>query len=325
MMRRMLAALLVGVTAASAAAQSAKPRGQVRAESFFSKSLGVEKQFIVYLPPSYETNRSRRYPVAYYLHGLFGGEADWVAKGGIDLVADSLIAAGMPQAIIVMPDGDDGWYTTWANPVSYGTCADTLHVEAPARYCVRSYAYDEYIGRDLVAYVDSHFRTSADRAHRGIGGLSMGGYGAMAIAFKFPTEFAAAASHSGVVSPMYIGAHPFAAPARYGESFDTLVARKIGFLDRYRMFFGTDMARWRANDPATLVAGLKQAGTALPALYADVGTDDGLLDQNRAFDWELTRLGIAHEYHEYPGAHTWRFWNDHVRQSLPWMLSIIGR
>src|SRR4051794_10907816 len=119
--------------------------GSVLQESFFSEALGVRKALVVYLPPSYSRKTARRYPVAYYLHGLSGAQADWVSKGGIDAVADSLYANGTPEMILVMPDGDDGWYTTWVRQFSYRTCTDTLKVEAPDRYCVEHERYDDYV------------------------------------------------------------------------------------------------------------------------------------------------------------------------------------
>jgi S-formylglutathione hydrolase FrmB len=198
-----------------------------------------------------------------------------------------------------------------------------VKTEAASRFCVAHQRYDDYIARDLVAYVDRHYRTLASRAHRGIGGLSMGGYGAVTLALRYPEVFAAAASHSGVVSPLYIGAHPFVAPATYAQSIDTLAALRTPFLSRYEMFWGTDLARWRENDPAQLAAALVRRGAVMPALYLDDGADDPFLEQNRALDWELTRLGVAHDFHVYPGAHNWRYWHAHVGESLAWMAAQI--
>jgi enterochelin esterase-like enzyme len=212
----------------------AQTPGRLHEDVFVSAALGVRKHAVVYLPPSYDRDSTRRYPVAYYLHGLSGSETDWVSKGSIDVAADSLFAAGAPEMILVMPDGDDGWYTTWASQVSLSSCADTLHTESPDRYCVAHERYDDYIAHDVVSYIDAHYRTRADRAHRGFGGLSMGGYGAIILALHYPNVFGAA----------------------------------------------------------------------------------GFVDQNRAFHSELTRRGVAHVYAEWPGAHTWRYWSTHVRESL---------
>jgi S-formylglutathione hydrolase FrmB len=306
--------------------QSGSPRantdtrtGTVHEDVFVSQALGVRKYVAVYLPPSYARDATRRFPVAYYLHGLSGSETDWLSRAAIDVVADSLFAAGTPEVIVVLPDGDDGWYTNWVDPVPYRACADTTRTESANRYCVQQPNYDDYIARDVVSFIDSHYRTMADRAHRGIGGLSMGGYGAMILSLRHPDVFGAAASHSGVVSAMYSGPKPFAAPARYASTVDELRATATAFWNRYTRFYGSDLERWRAGDPARVAERLKQANQAVPKLFIDCGREDGLVDQNRAFDWELTRLGIAHSYAEWPGAHTWRYWSAHVPESMSWM------
>ncbi len=222
------------------------PHGSVRVERFYSPALGVEKHYLVYLPPSYATAPARRYPVAYYLHGLTGNEADWVSLASIDVVADSLIAGGTPEMILVMPDGDDGWYINWEEaPRPYGAClVDTLLNRAAPALCVVQARYEDYIARDIVRHVDSTYRTLADRRHRGIAGLSMGGYGAVAIALEHPDVFSAAASHSGVLSPLYAGPHPFSAPARYHTSIDSLAAAWGGVWASVSPAFGRTIASW---------------------------------------------------------------------------------
>jgi S-formylglutathione hydrolase FrmB len=324
-------ALLVQSCASAVVGQSqvaggnADPRaGSVHEATFFSQALGVRKHVAIYLPPSYEREATRRFPVAYYLHGLSGSETDWLSRASIDIVADSLFATGTPEMIIVMPDGDDGWYTNWTDPIPYRACADTTRTESPDRYCVQRPNYEDYVARDVVAFVDGRYRTIADRAHRGIGGLSMGGYGAMILSLRNPSVFGAAASHSGVLSPMYSGGKSFAAPARYAANVEELRAAGTAYWARYVHFFGTDLDRWRAADPARAAERLKQSGQPLPALFIDCGRDDGFIDQNRAFDWELTRLGITHHYAEWPGAHTWRYWSSHVPESLAWMGRQLG-
>ena len=304
---------------------AAASAGRVHEDEFFSDALGVRKHVVVYLPPSYDRDPGRRFPVAYYLHGLFGTETDWVSKGSIDVIADSLFAAGTPEMILVMPDGDDGWYTTWVRQVAYPTCADTVHVEAPDRYCVEHERYDDYVAHDVVHFIDSRYRTRADVAHRGVAGLSMGGYGAAILALRYPEVFAAAASHSGVVSPLYVGPHPFVGPVKYATTLEEVRSPSGSRFARYLNFWGTGLQRWRDMDPAHVAEQLVRRGARVPALFFDCGRDDGFVDQNRAFDAELTRLGIAHSYAEWPGAHTWRYWNAHVRESLAWMGRRIAR
>ncbi|HET7296118.1 MAG TPA: alpha/beta hydrolase family protein [Gemmatimonadales bacterium] len=301
------------------------PRGTVRVERFFTPALGVTKHYVAYLPPSYDVEPERRYPVAYYLHGLSGSESDWISFAGIDIIADSLIARGMPEMILVMPDGDDGWYTNWARQRGYDECARTAaHGRAPPTFCVRTPRYDDYIAGDLVRHVDSTYRTLADRRHRGIAGLSMGGYGAVMLALAHPDLFAAAASHSGVLSPLYGGPHPFAPPVRYLTSMDSVAMAWGAAWQSVAPAFGASLDSWEARDPAYRVRSLKARGDSVPALFIDAGTEDGLADQSRAFHAELQSLGIAHTYAEWPGRHDWVYWHAHVGESLRWLAERIG-
>jgi S-formylglutathione hydrolase FrmB len=319
------AALSAVVLAATPQRRAPPPHGVVRVERFFAPALGVEKHYLVYLPPSYATAPRRRYPVAYYLHGLWGDESDWVSLAGIDVVADSEIAGGGPEIILVMPDGDDGWYTNWATARDYAACAgDTLMTRAPPTYCVAQPRYEDYIARDLVQHVDTTYRTLPDRRHRGIAGLSMGGYGAVVLALEHPDRFSAAASHSGVLTPLYAGPHPYSAPARLHGSMDSLAASWGGMWTMVAPAFGATLASWQARDPAALARRLKAAGGPVPALYLDVGSEDALVDQSRAFHAELTALGIPHRYAEWPGKHDWRYWHAHVGESLRWLAERIG-
>lgn len=313
------------IASAIVAASAPPPAGEVRKIDFTSDALGARKHALVYLPPSYANDTTRRFPVVYYLHGLSGSESNWLDKASIDVAADSLFARGTPEMIIVLPDGDDGWYTTWTTQVGARTCGDTLRTESADRFCVQRQRYDDYIARDVVRYVDSHFRTINDPGRRGIGGLSMGGYGAITIALRYPDVFGAAASHSGVLSPMYVGPKPFVAPAKYAANVEELRTLSGTFWPRYQLMWGSDIERWRAADPARMAESLRRRGGRMPAIYIDVGSEDGLVDQNRALHDELTRLDVAHTYHEWAGAHTWRYWSTHVRESLPWIARQVGK
>jgi S-formylglutathione hydrolase FrmB len=300
--------------------------GQVRPDSLFSHALGVEKRVLVYLPPSYQRDRARRYPVAYYLHGAWGAEDNWVTLGRIDRTMDSLVAAGLAEMILVLPDGDDGWYTTWNALNTTASCrADTVRREPADTYCVTWPKYDEYIARELVAYVDSSYRTLPERRHRGIAGLSMGGYGAISLALRYPDLFAAAASHSGVLSPRYAGPVPYGSPTRYAATVDTIRRRYApGLWALMRPVFGGDTIGWRARDPAVHARHLVASRGRAPALFVDVGRDDPFLEQNRAFRADVTALGMPVKYVEWPGKHDWVYWRMHVVESLAWMAGIVA-
>jgi S-formylglutathione hydrolase FrmB len=296
--------------------------GSVVTDTLWSQSLGARKTVIVYLPPSYSREPARRYPVAYYLHGLTGSEVDWTKSGHLDDVMDSLVTAGGPEMIVVMPDGDDGWYTTWNSLVTIEACRRT----APAReraetYCVPWQHYDDYIARDVVQFADRKYRTRADRQHRAIAGLSMGGYGAVALALEYPGLFAAAASHSGVLAPLYAGPVPFDGHPQWTKDEIALEQRWGRMWPLIEPAFGRDTAAWWSRDPGRRLEQLvaKQGKSAVPALFADCGTEDALADENRAFRWKAAQEGVPLAYHEWPGKHDWPYWRSHVGESLAWI------
>ena len=143
MVKPLLFALLLVIAAPLDAQQ-----GTVQVRRVHSAALGVTKHYVVYLPPSYALTPARRYPVAYYLHGRNDDETMWVAKAQLDLVMDSLVRAGMPEMIVVMPDGDDGWWTDWDALPGAGPCDGNARTDEPAlSYCVTHPQYARYAGR----------------------------------------------------------------------------------------------------------------------------------------------------------------------------------
>jgi S-formylglutathione hydrolase FrmB len=302
--------------------------GSVVTDTLWSQALGTRKVVIVYLPPSYAKSPARRYPVAYYLHGLAGSEVDWTKSGKLNEAMDSLVGAGGPEMIVVMPDGDDGWYTTWNSLVTIEACRKT----APARekadsYCVPWQHYDDYIARDVVPFADTKYRTRGDRRHRAIAGLSMGGYGAMALALEYADLFAAAASHSGVLAPLYAGPAPFDGHPRWASDAADLEKGWGTLWPRIAPAFGRDTAAWWSRDPGRRLERLvaQKGRSAVPALFADCGAEDPLVDENRAFRWKTEQVGVPIVYHEWPGKHEWPYWRAHVGESLGWIGTVIGK
>ncbi len=322
----MIAALIAAIIAASAPADSL--HGSVVTDTLWSQSLGVQKAVVVYLPPSYARATARRYPVAYYLHGLKGNETDWTKQGQLNAVMDSLVAAGLPEMIVVMPDGDDGWYTTWNELITIETCRRYAPAREPVEtFCVPWQHYDDYIARDVVQFADKKYRTLGDRAHRAIAGLSMGGYGAMALAFEYPELFAAAASHSGVLAPLFLGPTPFDGHPEWATT-PALLQKKWGSLWKFTApVFGRDTAAWWSRDPGRRLEKLvaQRGKGAVPALYADAGTEDDLVDDSRVFKWTVERLGLPIAYHEAPGRHDWVYWRAHEGESLSWIAAQIAK
>lgn len=295
--------------------------GRVVADSFWSQALGIRKRAMIWLPPSYASEPSKRFPVAYYLHGANGNETQWLNQAQLGVALDSLVAAGMPEMIVVMPDGDNGFYTTWNFLGDWAGCRRNRppNAEPAESYCVPWPHYDDYIARDLVAFVDRSYRTLAERRHRGLAGLSMGGYGAITLALSYPEVFSAAASHSGVLAPARGGGR---APVP-ADRFDLALLRASwspGLWDIAAPVFGSDSVGWAARDPAVLYERARRRYRGvLPALYVDCGTDDPFLHQNRAFRDAIAASGGHILYREHPGAHTWAYWRTHGPASAAWL------
>jgi S-formylglutathione hydrolase FrmB len=317
--RGIAAAAFCLAAAVPLAAQTAR-HGRVVTDSLWSYALGTWKKALVYLPPSYD-HSTRRYPVAYYLHGLSGNETNWVKAGHLDATADSLIARGMAELVIVMPDGDDSWWMTASLLPDFAGCVRRLPAYAGRAdsYCVPWPHYDDYVAYDVLRFIDGKYRTLADRAHRGLAGLSMGGYGAIALALQYPKLFAAAASHSGVVWPLEWA--PDGVTARPAGTPDSTWRRiRLGEIGKSMWAtFGRDTIAWYSHDPVHLLARARARHDPLPAMKADCGTGDPFLAGNRAFRDALAARGVRLEYAEYPGAHDWRYWSTHAAESLRWL------
>ncbi|HEV8362807.1 MAG TPA: alpha/beta hydrolase family protein [Gemmatimonadaceae bacterium] len=302
--------------------------GGVSTRQFRSQALGTTKHYVVYLPPSYTLDRQRRYPVVYYLHGLDGNETDWTAKGHIDKTLDSLIATGLPEMILVMPDGDDSWYTTWNFLGDYAGCRKQQpphrKTESVDDYCVPWPHYDDYIARDLVAHVDSTYRTTPDKRHRGIAGLSMGGNGAISLAIAYPDVFSAAASHSGVLTPLLIGYDSATKRSRYATDMKQIETQYSYIWPSTRLAFGKDTLGWWARDPGRRALS-RAVRVDFPAMYIDVGVEDPYLNQSRAFRDALESVQLRPEYHERSGAHTWPYWQANAVHSLTFLARRLTR
>jgi len=334
-MRSLLIGLLVAacsnsappvVTREPAPAPAIAAKGKVVTERFESPALGVKKNVVVYLPAGYDTATSARYPVFYYLHGLGGNETNWTEKGKLDTAADSL---GL-QAIIVMPDGDNGFYVDSEVAMDHDACIASgtgmLFPEQPRmQTCVKHSRYDTYITKDLIGWVDRTYRTIATREGRGIAGLSMGGFGALHLGMRHPELFAAAASHSGIDALLYAGPYPYERGnvtilddvSQWGGRLGPIGAWVRGLL-------GPDHARWKAHDPAALIENVAQNN---PALYLDVGTEDEFLLHNGAqlaHDLLVARK-IEHTWYIGPGHHTFELWAERVPISLGFLRDRVAK
>jgi enterochelin esterase-like enzyme len=258
--------------------------GVVVSREFDSPALQRKWTYAVYLPDGYETS-TLRYPVLYLLHGHGGGLYDWVNLGHIQQTADALIAHGdIPPTIIVMPDAGSTWYVD------------------------RKEKMETAVIHDLVGDAEHTFRAIGARDGRLVAGLSMGGYGALRFALKYPEMFASAA----LLSPAIYDTEP---PQTSG-------ARKAGV-------FGApdfDPQVWKdLNYPALWDAFLAKK-IAVP-MYINSGDDDSLF-----IEAEATRLysllrknGQPAELRIVDGAHDWQVWESTIGDALLYIFRFSAR
>ena len=219
------------------------------------------------------------FPVFYLLHGLSDNHTAWTRRTSIERYVQEL------PIIVVMPNGERSFYT------------DALGIS--------NAAFETYIMRDLIGFVDSTLQTIPTREGRVIGGLSMGGYGAMKLALKHPDMFCAAVSHSGAL----------------GRANDLTQDDGSAWSREVRAIFGAN-PQGGDNDLFALATRIDRA--KLPALRIDCGVDDFLIEHNRSFHAHLNSLNIAHEYEECPGEHDWSYWDTHVQEAIAFFVRQLG-
>ncbi len=219
------------------------------------------------------------FPTFYLLHGLSDDYTIWMRRTRIEHYVSTL------PIVVVMPDGYRGFYTDSA--------------QGPA--------YAKFFSTELIRFVERNFPVEPKREARCVGGLSMGGYGALRLSLGFPELFVSAVSHSGAVLH----------GSRNGP-------RPGGPLDRteFQRIFGTEPAG-TDHDLLELAKRAKSQGL-LPKIRIDCGTDDELLEDNRQLHAKLDALRIPHEYEEFPGGHNWDFWDTHVQRAIQFHMRNLG-
>ena len=270
----------------------------------------VDRDVFVFLPPSYAKEKSRRYPVVYALHGYSIGAEQWSHEIHVPQTIEGAFAQGAKEMIVVLPD------------------SKTVHNGSMYSSSVTTGNFEIFISRDLVAYIDAHYRTIPERSSRGLVGHSMGGYGATRIGMK----------HSDVFGALYIMSpcclSPRAAPtpeiATALEAVKTPEdSAKLSFFARATLASAAAwspdpnnpplyldlptkdgqpqpeiLAKWTANAPLALVDQYIWALRRYRAIAMDVGDQDGLrVDAGKLHD-VMDEYGLASSFEIYSGTHT---------------------
>jgi len=272
----------------------------------------VDREVLVFLPPSYATNKSRRYPVIYALHGYSIGADQWSKEIHVPQTIEGAFAQGAQQAIVVLPDSK-----TVHNGSMYSSSATTGD-------------FENFIAKDVVAYIDAHYRTIPKRGSRGLVGHSMGGYGASRIGMK----------HSDVFGSLYIMS-PCCMSARGAGPSNPDADKALQAVktpeDSAKLPFGLRaqlasasawsptpgnpplyldlpskdgvvqqdvLAKWAANAPLSFVDQYIGNLRQYKAIAIDVGDQDGLRAGAARLHEILDTYGLANTFEVYPGTHT---------------------
>jgi S-formylglutathione hydrolase FrmB len=219
------------------------------------------------------------FPVLYLLHGLSDDYTAWTRRTSIERYVQDL------PLIVIMPDGDRSFYC-----------------DAQSRPAGR---FETFVTHDLIRIVDATFRTIPARDGRAIAGLSMGGYGAMKNALKFPDLYCAGISYSGALLAASRNQPP-----------------EWSLAEEWRTVFG-ESPPGGPNDILAVSTAIERA--KLPGIWIDCGSEDFLIKDTRAFHEHLLTLNIAHEYAEHTGEHTWEFWDQALLRTLAWLMARFGQ
>ena len=272
----------------------------------------VDRDALVFLPPSYRTEKRRRYPVVYALHGYSIGAEQWSGEIHVPQTIEGAFAQGARELIVVLPDSK-----TLHNGSMYSSSATTGD-------------FENYIARDVVAYMDTHYRTLPERRSRGLVGHSMGGYGATRIGMKHADIFGSLY----IMSPCCLSPRQ-AAPAN--PENDKLLsavqtreeAAKLPFGVRAQLAVAAAwspnvkspplyvdlpmkdgvaqpdvLTKWAANAPLAFIDQYIGDLRRYRGISLDVGDQDGLKTDTGKLHEVLDSYGIANSFEIYPGTHT---------------------
>ena len=272
----------------------------------------VDRDVIVFLPPSYQKDKHRRYPVVYALHGYSIGAEQWTHEIHVPQTVEGAFAQGAKEMIVVLPD------------------SKTIHNGSMYSSSVTTGDFESFIARDVVAYIDAHYRTFPNRNSRGLVGHSMGGYGASRIGMKHPDAFGSLY----IMSPCCMSARA-GGPAN-PEMEKALEAvktpedsAKLSFFLRAQLASAAAwspdpknpplyldlpskggvtqpdvLAKWAANAPLAFIDQYIGNLRQYHAISIDVGDQDGLRTDTIKLHDILDKYGIANGFEIYQGTHT---------------------
>ena len=270
----------------------------------------VDRDVLVFLPPSYAKEKSRHYPVVYALHGYSIGAEQWSHEIHVPQTIEGAFAQGAKEMIVVLPD------------------SKTLHNGSMYSSSVTTGDFERFIAHDVVAYVDAHYRTIPERRSRGLVGHSMGGYGATRIGMKHSDVFGSLY----IMSPCCLSPRPAPDP-EMDKALEAVKApedsAKLSFFARATLATAAAwspnpknpplyldlptkdgqpqsdvLAKWTANAPLAFIDQYVDNLREYHGISIDVGDQDGLRVDTAKLHEVLGKYGVANSFEVYEGTHT---------------------
>jgi S-formylglutathione hydrolase FrmB len=275
---------LLGACIGVVGCASAPPAG-TRWESVETTAMPSPVHVLVVVPPSYDRNPERRYPVLYFLHDGYGDGKTLARRGVAEDALARMRNGSLPEFLIVAPDGSGSWF------------ADSYDGK-------RKFA--EFLVQDLPRWTESHFRTLAQKGSRGITGISMGGYGAVKLALTHPDLYGSVSALSGAIIPF---------------GWDDL--KRYSWVARFTLMrvFGRDPDKnsFDAND-AWQILGRQQFDRPPFLVRLEAGTEDpyGLNGVAAQYGNLLNEHGVPTTILLEPGGHDWSYWRPAMQEILDW-------
>lgn len=291
-MKKLLLLIAVAVMSVSAYAQQGRRGTQSRVitDTLHSEILGADREFRVFIPQNYY-NSEKNYPVLYLLHGLGGKHTDWADRGHLKDVMDQLAASGEAcDMIVVMPNA-----------------GSTTEKAMDGYFNVEGWAYEDFFFKELIPYVEKTWRVQADKQHRALAGLSMGGGGTTKYAQHHPDMFCAAYAMSALMSIPGQGA---VMPQKPGDKVSILNASVIK----------NSCIDFVKNADDAVKENLRTV-----TWFVDCGDDDFLLDRNIEFVQAMKAAQVPVQFRVRDGGHTWEYWHSALYTALPFISRCFGK
>ena len=264
---------------------------RVEEHTMKSEVLGTERNYTVFLPAGYDLNTERTYPVLYLLHGMNDTNKGWYERAHVKDVMDQLTASGEAcEMIIVTPDAG----------------GNIMEGKWNGYFDMEGWRYEEFFFGEFVPMIEAAYRIKADKAHRAIAGLSMGGGGATSYAQRHADMFAACYAMSAL---MHL---PPADMDAVNEG------NKMALL--------TDAAhRLSCVDYVAEADDARKQALRTVQWFVDCGDDDFLFDCNLDFYQAMRRAHVPCQLRVRDGGHTWEYWHSALYMALPYVSRVFGK